>query len=400
MTGSANPRPSDRIRELDGLRGLACALVLLWHLVNRQIGPQGGAWGWTRTVLSQTWSGVDLFFVLSGYLIIRNLSRDSPRDGWVGRFIAARAFRLVPAYALLLAGAALLTAWVARSPAASDSEKLLVQGGNPLWVYVCFFQNWYPILKHVQRPLGSEFLSVTWSLGAEIEFYAGSLLLFLYCPARLRLRALMGAAAAAVLFRCFIFAEYPFPGISAWILPPARMDGFALGGCAALWLEQPSSREGAIRMLPAIKGCWAVLLALVVALALSEAPFVGKMPALFSYACFALFYAHTLVIILLIAGSPALGWLRRGPLAGLGIISYGVYLFHKPFHTLFANALHLSDTYLTFGNGAAYLPVELGLLILFSACVWVCIESPAIRLGRRLSRGPRSAPPPPPPTRG
>ena len=45
MTGSANPRPSDRIRELDGLRGIACALVLLWHLVNRQIGPQGGAWG-------------------------------------------------------------------------------------------------------------------------------------------------------------------------------------------------------------------------------------------------------------------------------------------------------------------------------------------------------------------
>jgi peptidoglycan/LPS O-acetylase OafA/YrhL len=397
MTGSATPQPKDRIRELDGLRGIACALVLLWHLVNRQIGPaEGGAWGWIRTGLSQSWSGVDLFFVLSGYLIIRNLSRDSARDGWVGRFIAARAFRLIPAYALLLAGAALLAAWVERAPGASGSERYLVQGAHPMWVYLCFGQNWYPILRHVGRPLGSEFLSVTWSLGAEIEFYAGSLLLFMYCPDRFRLRALMCAAVAAVLFRCYILAEYPFPGISAWILPPARMDGFALGGCAALWLEQASSREAAMRMLPAIKACWAVLLALVLVLVVREAPFVGRLAALCSYACFALFYAHTLVIILLGAGSRALAWIRRGPLAGLGIISYGVYLFHKPFHTLFANALNISDTYLTFGNGALYLLLELGLLLLFSASVWFCIEKPIIRLGRRLSRGPRTAPAPQP----
>jgi peptidoglycan/LPS O-acetylase OafA/YrhL len=314
----------------------------------------------------------------------------------VGRFVAARAFRLIPAYGLLLAGAALLTAWVARSPVASDSERYLVQGAHPLWVYLCFGQNWYPILTHVQRPLGSEFLSVTWSLGAEIEFYAGSLLLFVYCPARYRVRALMGAAAAAVLFRCYILAEYPYPGISAWILPPARMDGFALGGCAALWLEQPLSRAAAVRMLPAIKVCWALLLVLVLVLVRYEAPFVGKLPALISYTCFALFYAHTLVIMLLGAGSPALAWVRRGPLAGLGIISYGVYLFHKPFHTLFANALNISDTYLTFGNGALYLPLELGLLLLFSATVWFCLEKPMINLGRRLSRDPRTATPQPP----
>ena len=233
------PQTKDRIRELDGLRGIACALVLLWHLVNRQIGPQGGTWGWIGTSLSQSWSGVDLFFVLSGYLIIRNLSRDSGTPGWIRRFVAARAFRLIPAYALLLIGAALLTAWVARSPNAPASERFLVQDGNPLWVYQCFAQNWYPILVHVTRPLGSEFVSVTWSLGAEVEFYAGSVLLFLLCPARLRIRALLGAAIAALAFRLFIIANYPYPGISALLLPPARMDTFALGGCAALWLERP-----------------------------------------------------------------------------------------------------------------------------------------------------------------
>jgi peptidoglycan/LPS O-acetylase OafA/YrhL len=393
MTGLATPQPKDRIRELDGLRGIACALVLLWHLVNRQIGPQGGAWGAIRTGLSQSWSGVDLFFVLSGYLIVRNLARDSAREGWVGRFVSARVFRLVPAYALLLAGAALLTAWVARSPGAPASERNLVEGANPLWVYLCLAQNWYPILVHVERPLGSDFLSVTWSLGAEVEFYAASLLLFIWCPPRMRLGVLLGAASGAMLFRYSILATYPYPGISAWILPPARMDTFALGGCAALWLEEPSAREGAERRMPLLKGCWALLLLLVGLLTLGEAPFVGRVPALLSYTCFALFYTATLVIIVARAGSPALGWIRRGPLAGLGIISYGVYLFHKPFHTLFANAMGLSDTYLTFGWGALYLPLELALLLLFSAAVWVCLENPAIRLGRRLGRRPPPAPP-------
>jgi peptidoglycan/LPS O-acetylase OafA/YrhL len=271
---------------------------------------------------------------------------------------------------------------VAHSPTPSASQAYLVQDGNPLWVYLCFAQNWYPILVHVVRPLGSEFLSVTWSLGAEVEFYGGAVLLFLLCPARLRLRLLAGAAAAAVLFRIFIVVTYPYPGISALILPPARMDGFALGGCAALWLESPLSREGAKRRMPAFKACWAVLLLFVVALTFSESPFVGKKPALFSYACFALFYSLTVVIIVLKTGSPAMGWIRRGPLAALGIVSYGVYLFHKPFHYLFADALKIPDTYLTFPGGGWYLLLELSLLFIFSWAVWVCIEKPLIRLGR------------------
>jgi peptidoglycan/LPS O-acetylase OafA/YrhL len=385
MTGSLTRQPQDRIRELDGLRGIACALVLLWHLVNRQVVPQGGFWGWTARSLSQSWSGVDLFFVLSGYLIIRNLSRDRENVGWVRRFVLARVFRLVPAYALLIAGCAALTAWVAHSRSASASVAYLVEDSHPWWVYMTYFQNWYPILVHVRHPLGSEFMSVTWSLGAEVEFYLGSVALFLFCPARLRLKALLCAAAAAALFRAFIFSTYPFPGISALILPPARMDGFALGGCAALWLENPLSRSEAVKLLPAMKASWAFLFLWVLFLTFTEAPFIGKIPALFSYACFAVFYSLSLVIIVLRAGSPTLAWIRRGPLAGLGIISYGVYLFHKPFHFLFADRMKITDSYLTFPGGAGYLLLELSLTLLFSTIVWKCLEKPTIKLGRRVA---------------
>jgi peptidoglycan/LPS O-acetylase OafA/YrhL len=387
MTGSLTPQPRDRIRELDGLRGIACALVLVWHLVNRQIPPQPGPWGWISSCSSQCWSGVDLFFVLSGYLIIRNLARDRETAGWLGRFVAARVFRLLPAYLILLAGCVLLTAWIAHAPDATATQRHLVEDSHPWWVYLVYYQNWYPFLVPVRHPLGSEFMSVTWSLGAEVEFYFGGVVLFLFCPERLRMKALLGAAVAAVLFRVYIFATYPYPGISALILPPARMDGFALGGLAALWLEKPGAREDAMRWLPALKGCWAVLLACVLYLVFSKAPFVGKEPALFSYSCFALFYSVSLVIIVLRAGAPGLAWIRRGPLAGLGIVSYGVYLFHKPFHFLFADAMKIPDAYLTLPKGAWYLLLELVLMFTFSTVVWKCIEKPLIRIGRRAAIG-------------
>jgi peptidoglycan/LPS O-acetylase OafA/YrhL len=384
MTGSLTPQPRDRIRELDGLRGIACSLVLVWHLVNRQILPQRGPWGWIATCSSQCWSGVDLFFVLSGYLIIRNLARDRGTAGWLRRFVAARVFRLLPAYLILVAGCALLTAWVAHASGATASQRYLVEDSHPWGVYLLYFQNWYPILVHVRHPLGSEFMSVTWSLGAEVEFYFGSVVLFLFCPERLRMKALLGAAVAAVLIRGYIYMTYPYPGISALILPPARMDGFALGGFAALWLEKPASRENAMRHLSAIKACWAILLSCVLFLTFSESPFVGKESALFSYSCFALFYSVSLVVIVLLAGSPFLTWMRRGPLAVIGIISYGVYLFHKPIHFLFADAMKISDTYLTYSGGPWYLILELSLTLVFSAAIWKCIERPLMAVGRRV----------------
>ena len=386
MPSPASPQRQDRILELDGLRGIACALVLLWHLVAGQIPREPGGWQVLRAALSQSWSGVDLFFVLSGYLITRNLARDSGRDGWARRFATARVFRLAPAYCLLLAGSVLVSAWVASAAQVPNAARYVVHNGNPLWIYLCFAQNWYPFLSGAASPLGSPFMSVTWSLGAEVEFYAGSVLLILACRPHLRPRALICAALAAVLFRILIVAAYPNPALSAFILPPARMDSFALGGLAALWLADPGIRQMAMRRMYLLKGCWAVLFLFVAALSAAEVPFAGRAAALGSYSCFALFYTLSLVLILLHSGSPALGWLRRGPLAGLGVISYGVYLFHVPLRPVVSAVFGIPDTYLTFTHGFQYLLLELGLLFLFCTAVWLCLEKPLIALGRRVAR--------------
>jgi peptidoglycan/LPS O-acetylase OafA/YrhL len=92
-----------RIPELDGVRGCAVGLVLIFHLVVRPIeAPPATLWSYTQAAGRLTWSGVDLFLVLSGFLIggIPIDSRDSPN--YFRAFYARRFFRIVPLYMVIL----------------------------------------------------------------------------------------------------------------------------------------------------------------------------------------------------------------------------------------------------------------------------------------------------------
>lgn len=382
-----------RIRELDGVRGVACVLVLLWHLVAGQITAPTGVGAFVRTLLSQTWSGVDLFFCLSGYLITRNLVNDRSNAGWVRRFTSARIFRLLPAYALLLFASVIVSRWVAASHYVSNTQLYLVSGGHPLWVYLLFLQNWYPLFAHVIRPLGSSFLSASWSLGAEVEFYIGTVLMFLFIPSQWRVRVFAGAIVMALLFRLLILAYFPNPFLTTFILPLARMDSFAMGGLVALWLYRP--KYTAKKSFPILAWCWLLSLLFIAVLTLEGVPYAGIIPALFSYSCFAVFYSTSIAYVVSLSGHQRVRWLRNPVLVSIGTISYSVYLFHLPFHSLYANAMELPEVYLGLPNGYLYLILEVALLFLLAGIVWIALEKPAIVLGRRLTKERYAHEPPP-----
>jgi hypothetical protein len=90
-----------RIPELDGLRGIAILLVLLWHAVF-QIQPHSTLLTRILSLGSLSWSGVDLFFVLSGFLIGGILLDEKHSPRYFETFYARRAYRILPLYALLL----------------------------------------------------------------------------------------------------------------------------------------------------------------------------------------------------------------------------------------------------------------------------------------------------------
>jgi peptidoglycan/LPS O-acetylase OafA/YrhL len=130
-TGASNApigshAPTQRIPELDGVRGLAIALVLIYHYSGGGV-PANKVLYYAVLPTHLMWSGVDLFFVLSGLLIGGILLDNRESPGYFPVFYARRVFRIFPIYYLMTA---LLVAGVWIFP-----HSPLFQGTMPLWTY-------------------------------------------------------------------------------------------------------------------------------------------------------------------------------------------------------------------------------------------------------------------------
>ena len=96
-----NPRLAGRIIELDGIRGLAILLVLIWHYLANTAATTIGSWqSYALATLGLTWSGVDLFFVLSGFLIGGILYDAKDSTSYYRTFYGRRIYRIFPLYFL------------------------------------------------------------------------------------------------------------------------------------------------------------------------------------------------------------------------------------------------------------------------------------------------------------
>ena len=159
--GLRQPR---RIPELDGLRGVAILLVLFCHYVSSVVNLPIHTFGSRLVILlNLTWSGVDLFFVLSGFLIggILLEVRDSPR--YFRTFYGRRVFRIVPIYALML-----MFYWVSKAVARSGPAIAWLFDKPLPWIaYATFTQNIGMAWVHF---FGAMPLAITWSLAVEEQF--------------------------------------------------------------------------------------------------------------------------------------------------------------------------------------------------------------------------------------
>jgi len=155
------PRSPTAIPELDGLRAIAVLLVVVRHGVNPFWSESDGlfpVFGWDLGIpMTNGWIGVDLFFVLSGFLITHQvLKRYGKGFGRpdVGDYVYRRAMRIVPAYfvAIAIALSGLIPYW------SVSGDRL----GARVGYHLLFLQDYLP----------SNILSVFWSLGVEEKFYA------------------------------------------------------------------------------------------------------------------------------------------------------------------------------------------------------------------------------------
>lgn len=208
----------NRIPELDGLRGLAVLMVLAWHFIGS---PSGGT-DYAKpfhylTVFGRT--GVDLFFVLSGFLITGILTdhRQSPR--LLPAFYARRALRIYPPYIVLIA--LYWTVFTVMGPTIVANADVV-----PVWkqvlAQVTFTWNW--LMAAYNGPIAQGF-TVTWSVAIEEWFYLLLPAIVIFTPPRKLALTLFTIACCSVAARVGLHLLYPSAKLAPYVLTPMRLDG-------------------------------------------------------------------------------------------------------------------------------------------------------------------------------
>lgn len=358
-----------RIVELDGIRGLAILLVLLYHYVAVPI-PVDASRGllFIRQLLSDGWSGVDLFFVLSGLLIGGILIDNRSATNFFGVFYTRRICRIFPLYYFFLVVFLVLGLVGPRVGFLSGS---IFVNSIPMLPYFLYIQNYAMAL---QGTFGNEFLAMSWSLAIEEQFYLVlPLIVRRSLPRRLPLTLLFFIALSLILRATLAGGSF-----QAFVLTPWRLDGLFLGAFLAFLIRTPGLlRLGTTRIWWVRVACVAMFL--YIAYGSMTEP-LGGLEHIF---LFSLFYA-TLIFLTITRGSGLLAKLFRLPwLADLGRISYCIYLFHQMVNGLVHDILFRSvPRFSTVPTIAATLAAAGAVYLLAKGTYWA-FENRFIVLGHK-----------------
>lgn len=304
-----------RIPELDGVRGVAILMVLLWHYVQNQLVAEAGSvLASVKLSLGFAWSGVDLFFVLSGFLITGILLEQKGKSNYFKVFYIRRVCRIFPLYYLYLF-IFILMLYVGAGES-GFLNNLVRLDGVPVWSYATYTQN---ILMGLKNSAGPDWLGVTWSLAIEEQFYL-VLPFIIYFISEKRLPVIfIWIVLTAIYFR------FSMPGLSAYINTPWRADSLMIGALLAYYIRMP----GFIAYIEARRRYLLVLLVLLTA-GLFFANNAGKLSlgGAVTHISLAVLFGLLILYVIIYREGYIAGFMRSRMLMWLGGISYGVYLFH------------------------------------------------------------------------
>jgi len=366
---------SGRIPELDGIRGIAIGMVLIAHFFEVVSRPGSGL-AYALVPLRLDWSGVDLFFVLSGFLIGGILLDARESSNYFRVFYARRFFRIVPIYAVLLLSASFIRHLADAGTIRGYDE--IFAGRLPWWYLAAFLQN---IGMSVHKVWNTLPLAPTWSLAVEEQFYLTLPFLIRFLDRRALLRFMLFAVAGAPLLRAFFFHHDPGNFFTWYTLMPCRADSLLLGVLGAVVLREPGWRGWLLGRRRFVLLASGILLLGVAYLGWRAPSYRDAMMATVGFTWLALTYLAFLLYALLYRDSWISRCLRWKWLCGLGAIAYGTYLFHYFFLGLFFGRIPWLYSLHDVGLSLFALVVT----ILFCRFSWVYFEKPLVKIGHRTS---------------
>ena len=359
-------QPSSHIPALDGIRGLAILSVTIYRFGNESI-HQGITTGLMAKMIEAAESGVDLFFVLSGFLITGVLLDAKARPHFFRNFFIRRSLRIFPLYFASLAIFLFLV------PLAFGSKQPFPEGyANQayLWTYLT------NIKISVSNSWCFGYLGHFWSLAVEEHFYlAWPMLVYLLSVKQVFQFSIL-LAILSVLSR-LVFSLCYDNEAALLTFTAFRCEGLLFGGAIAARLRMGETS-------PAIR--WGALCGLVsfglfsLAIAMN-----GERLPISLHTFISLFCASLLLLLLtakrdsLLANSFELSFLRL-----LGKYSYAMYVFQSPIIPVTANWISLSILIKYIGNGQAasvsYVVIMFSITLLLAMISWYVLEKPILQL--------------------
>lgn len=351
---------------LDILRGIAIILVVLYHCFD------------SVALFRFGWMGVDLFFVLSGYLITDLLLHSRENKHYIRNFYVRRALRIFPLYYVTI-----FLFFKLGSVTFSQQEAGSTFGyyaHHSLWFWT-FTQNW---LMAFEGPPPTPYLSHFWSLAIEEQFYLfWPLLIYFIRNLQLLKKIILGLVVAAIVIRVNIWLNGEH--LEAYYCNTlTRMDSLLMGCLLAVHLKQGRTVSMKFIHLAFISFSAVVVSSLFLYGNVNQKNLLFASVGYTGTACF-----FTALLYLLVKNESLLLPLTKKlqPIRYIGKISFGIYVYHLPIYLLLnyfifkylANNENLFYTQSTFISSLSII-----LTVLASSLSFYLLEKPILNLKRRF----------------
>jgi peptidoglycan/LPS O-acetylase OafA/YrhL len=354
------------IQELDGLRGIAILMVMV-----HRFWPRTGV-GLGADMAGAGWIGVDLFFVISGFLITGILLDTKGDRGYFRNFYARRALRIFPLFYVFVIGVFV---------AFSHNAEFRRLAGSPLW-YLFHLGNIPEGLLGNNVPY---WIAPAWSLAIEEQFYLTFPLLVYVLDRRRLTYVLIGMIIAAPMIRLGTMLAMPDQERVQYLFTLCRIDTLAIGCLLAVAIRSVDVERWRARARIA---AFVALPSVVVLAIASNLDRRSPFDRVFGYSIVAVGCASIVTLVILSRGSRSTLLLRASPLTYLGKLCFGLYLLHRPADTI----VSAIGARIGIQRDLWLLIPKIGVAIVLATISWRFFERPFLALKDRFATARHPAP--------